>query len=335
MEIIFIVLICILIALISFLCFIMINRSKETEAMEKRINDNLQGSIKMFHETISGNQTNIGKMQTAKFREMDIVMKDMYDTMENKLEHLNKSMNQMHSLAMGIDDLKRVLSNVKTRGIFGEIQLEAILDEILSHEQYEKNIATVPNSKNVVEFAIRLPGSGNENVYLPIDSKFPLDAYSTLCDAKDSGDAESITTAQKELITRLKGFAKDIHTKYIAPPYTTDFAIMFLPVEGLYLEAVNCGMVEILQREYKVNLAGPSTFAAMLNALQMGFRTLAIEKHSVQVQDTLNEVRNEFEKFSDTLNSVQQHLHRADSELDKLIGVRTRAILRKLNSLEE
>ena len=333
METIFAVLICVLITLMAMLCFIILRKNHDIEAMEKRINDNLQGSIKMFHETISGNQNNIGKMQTAKFREMDIVMKDMYDTMENKLEHLNKSMNQMHSLAMGIDDLKRVLSNVKTRGIFGEIQLEAILDEILSHEQYEKNIATVPNSRNVVEFAIRLPGSGDECVYLPIDSKFPLDAYASLCDAKDSD--ENVDTAQKELITRLKSFAKDIHTKYIAPPYTTDFAIMFLPVEGLYLEAVNCGMVEILQREYKVNLAGPSTFAAMLNALQMGFRTLAIEKHSVQIQDTLNEVRNEFEKFSDTLNSVQQQLHRADSELDKLIGVRTRAILRKINSLEE
>ena len=337
MQIVLIVLISILILLVFAMCILIItgNKSKDFELMERRINDNIQDSVKLFRDTLSLNQENIGKIQTSKFHEMDIIIKDMYDTMENKLEYLNKNMNEMHSLAVGIDDLKRVLSNVKTRGILGEIQLEAILDEILSREQYEKNVATIPNSRSFVEFAVKLPGNGENSVYLPVDSKFPLDLYTNLCNANDSGDTEKINAARKELITRLKSFAKDIHTKYVSLPYTTDFAIMFLPIEGLYLEAVNCGLVEILQREYKINIAGPSTFAAMLNALQMGFRTLAIEKHSVHIQDTLNEVRSEFEKFSDTLSSTQQYLRRADAELDKLVGTRTRAIMRKLRDVSE
>lgn len=337
METALIVLITILIILVLFLCIVTVanNKSRNIELMEKRINDNLQGAVGLFRDTIASNQESIGKMQASRLHEMDIIIKDMYDTMENKLEYLNKNMNEMHHLAIGINDLKNVLSNVKTRGILGEIQLGAILDEILSPEQYEKNISTVPNSRNAVEFAIKLPGNGENYVYLPVDSKFPLDPYSDLCNAREAGDREGISEAKKKLASRIKLFAKDIHTKYISPPYTTDFAIMFLPVEGLYLEAVNSGLVEVLQREYKINIAGPSTFAAMLNALQMGFRTLAIEKHSAKINDTLNDVKNEFEKFSDSLNAVQQHLHRADTELDKLIGVRTRAIIRRLRDVSE
>ena len=302
--------------------------------MEKRINENILRSVKMFNDTVAGNQESIGRMQSSKFREMDIVIKDMYDTMETKLERLAKDMNEMHSLASGVDELKRVLSNVKTRGILGEISLGAIFKEILAPEQYEMNIATVPNSKNVVEFAVKLPGGEDGCVYLPVDSKFPLDAYSALCAAREGGSREEEEAAKKQLASRLCAFAKDIHTKYIEPPYTTDFGIMFLPVESLYLEAVELGLTERLQREYKINIAGPSTFAAMLNSLQMGFRTLAVEKSSARVWKTLSDVRTEFDKFADTLAGVQQLLRKTDAELDKLVGVRTRAIQRKLRALE-
>ena len=196
------------------------------------------------------------------------------------------------------------------------------------------NVVTVPSSTAVVEFAVRLPGADGEQVYLPIDSKFPADAYTALQEAYDSGSAEAVNAAAAVLMTRIKGFAKDIRDKYIEPPYTTDFAIMFLPFEGLYAEAVNRGLVEILQREYKVNLAGPSTMAALLNSLQMGFRTLAIQKQSGEVWKLLGAVRTEFDKFGDILSATQTRLEQANKELDKLVGVRTRAIQRRLRDVE-
>lgn len=335
-EILLAVLLIILIVLVSVFGVLLLRRSRgdELELMEKRLNENLQGSVSLFRDTLSGNQQNIGRMQTAKFHEMDIMIKDLYDTMESRLDNLSRSMGEMHSLALGIDDLKKVLSNVKTRGILGEIQLETILEEILAPEQYEKNVAVVPGSRNVVEFAVKLPGTGNGCVYLPIDSKFPLDTYAALCTARDDGDAEKISVASKELIRRLRSFAKDVSSKYIAPPHTTDFAIMFLPTESLYLEVVKHGLVETLQHDYKINIAGPSTLAAMLNALQMGFRTLAVERRSVQVWEVLTEVRAEFEKFESSIETVQQYMRKAEAELDRAAGTRTRAILRKLRDTE-
>ena len=230
---------------------------------------------------------------------------------------------------------KKVLSNVKTRGILGEIQLGAILDEILAPEQFDTNVATIPNSSAVVEFAVKLPHDDEGFIYLPIDSKFPLDAYNDLLNAYDTGDSEIINRSSKALVQRIKQFAKDIHTKYVEPPYTTDFAIMFLPTEGLYAEAVNLGLVEVLQREYKINIAGPSTMAAMLNSLQMGFRTLALEKRSSEVWQVLGEVKSEFEKFYSVLETAQKRITQTGDELDKLIGVRMRAMERKLRSVEK
>lgn len=253
----------------------------------------------------------------------------------DRLEQVYKGLGEMQTLAAGVGDLKKVLSNVKTRGILGEIQLGAILEEILAPEQYERNVATVPGSKNVVEYAIRLPGEDGEAVYLPIDSKFPGDAYTALQDAYDSGSAEEVQAAAQVLVTRIKSFAGDIRDKYIDPPHTTDFGIMFLPVEGLYAEAVNRGLVEVLQRDYHVNLAGPSTMAALLNSLQMGFRTLAIQKQSDKVWKILGAVRSEFEKFEKGLSLTQNRLDQANRELDKLIGVRTRAIQRRLREVEK
>lgn len=257
-----------------------------------------------------------------------------FNLVNERLERVYKSLGEMQKVGAGVEDLKKVLSNVKTRGILGEVQLGAILEEILSPEQYETNIATKKGSADRVEFAVKLPGDGETPVYLPIDAKFPLDAYSNLMDAYDSGDSTAVQQAAKELKTRIKGFAKDIRTKYIDVPNTTDFAIMFLPTEGLYAEVVRYGMVEELQKE-KINIAGPTTMAALLNSLQMGFRTLAIQERSSQVWKVLEEVKTEFGKFEAVLAKTQDRMRQASDELDKLVGTRTNAINRKLRDVSD
>lgn len=258
-----------------------------------------------------------------------------FKLVNERLEEVYKGLGEMQTLAQGVGDLKRVLTNVKTRGILGEMQLSAILEQILSPEQYEENIATVPGSRNVVEFAIKMPDRCGNITYMPIDSKFPADTYSALLDAYESGDKTDIDIAAKNLRSRILGEAKDIHEKYVSPPSTTDFAIMFLPFEGLYAEAVNRGLIEELQNTYRVMLAGPSTMAAMLNAIRAGFRTLAIEKRSSEVWEILGAVKTEFSKFGAILDATQKRLNQANDELDKLVGVRTRAIVRKLDSIEQ
>ncbi len=250
-----------------------------------------------------------------------------------RLEQVYKGLGEMQTLATGVGDLKKVLSNVKTRGILGEIQLGAILEEILSEEQYETNVVTKKSSKNPVEYAVKLPGGDDGAVYLPIDAKFPADAYAALVDAYDSGNSEQIAAAGKLLEQRIRQSAKDIRDKYIDPPATTDFGILFLPFEGLYAEAVRRGLVEVLQRDYRINIAGPTTMAALLNSLQMGFRTLAIQKRSGEVWKVLGAVKTEFETFGKVLSATQQRIEQAGSELDKLVGVRTRQIQRRLREV--
>lgn len=257
-----------------------------------------------------------------------------FKQVSERLEQVYKSLGEMQKIGTGVEDLKKVLSNVKNRGILGEVQLGAILQDILGPDQYESNIVTKKGSAERVEFAVKLPGDGEKPVYLPIDAKFPLDAYQKLLDAYDSGDKLLIDSAVKELKQRLKSFAKDINSKYIDVPNTTEFAVMFLPTEGLYAEAVRCGMVEELQKE-KVNIAGPTTMAALLNSLQMGFRTLAIQKSTGQVWEVLAGVKNEFEKFGDVLTKTQQRMRQAGDELDKLVGTRTNAIRRKLRDVSD
>lgn len=261
-------------------------------------------------------------------------MTKSFALVNERLEQVYKGLGEMRTLAVGVGDLKKVLSNVKSRGILGEIQLGSILKEILAPEQYEENVITKHRSTERVEFAVKLPADDEGFIYLPIDSKFPGDTYAALQDAYESGSKEAVDAAAKVLLTTLKKEAKDIRDKYIDPPSTTEFAVMFLPTEGLYAEAVNRGMVEALQREYKVNIAGPSTMAALLNSLQMGFKTLAVQKRSAEVWKILGSVKNEFEKFNDVLMLTQQRLDQANSELDKLVGVRTRQICRKLSSVE-
>ncbi len=285
------------------------------------------------------NNKKLEKMQQTVDEKLQKTLEDKMDKsfklVSERLEQVYKGLGEMQTVAAGVGDLKKVLSNVKTRGILGEIQLGAILREILSPEQYEENTATKPNSKNVVEFAVKMPVEEGGFIYLPIDSKFPADAYTALKDAYDSGDSDKIQSARNIMMSRMKNFAKDIHEKYVEVPYTTEFAIMFLPFEGLYAEAVNCGMVEILQREYRINIAGPSTMAALLNSLQMGFKTVAIQKRSMEVWTVLGAVKSEFDKFEKILSATQQRINQANTELDKLVGVRTRAIQRKLRDVEK
>ncbi len=261
-------------------------------------------------------------------------MNESFKQVSERLEQVYKGLGEMQTLASGVGDLKKVLSNVKTRGILGEIQLGAILGEILAPEQYLTDIATVKGSRNRVEFAVKLPGEDGA-VLLPIDSKFPTDAYAALQEAYDTGHTDQIKTAGAVLEARIKSFAKDIHEKYISPPETTAFGIMFLPSEGLYAEAVNRGLSEAVQRTYNISIAGPSTMAALLNALQMGFQTLALQKRSQQVWQLLGAVRTEFDRFTEVLLSTQKRLQLAGDDLDKLVGVRTRAINRRLREVEK
>lgn len=253
-----------------------------------------------------------------------------FQLVNERLEQVYAGLGEMKTLASGVGDLKKVLSNVKTRGVLGEFQLGAILEQILSPEQYEANVKTRPGSTHYVEYAIKLPGNDDGTVWLPIDAKFPVDAYTQLLDAYDSGDADAVKAAGSALDARIRAFAKDIRDKYIDPPNTTDFGIMFLPIEGLYAEVVRRGLVEVLQRDYHVNIAGPTTMAAVLNSLQMGFRTLAIQKRSGEVWKVLGAVKTEFEKFGGAVKAAQNRLEQASDELDKLVGVRTRQIQRKL-----
>lgn len=256
-------------------------------------------------------------------------MTESFKLVNERLQDVYKGLGEMQNLAQGVGDLKKILSNVKSRGIVGEIQLGAILEEILSPEQYVKNFML---DKSFVEYAIKIP-SNNSFIYLPIDSKFPGDTYSNLCDAYQNGDADGIQKYSKLLIDVIKREAKDIRDKYIRPPITTEFAIMFLPFEGLYAEVINKGMIEILQRDFHVNIAGPSTMAALLNSLHMGFRSFAIQKRSNEVWKVLENVKSEFDNFAVILDKTKQRLNQATDELDKLVGVRTRKIQNSLRDV--
>lgn len=251
-----------------------------------------------------------------------------------RLEQVYKGLGEMQNLAVGVGDLKKVLTNVKTRGIWGEMQLGALLGQVLTREQYAENIEIVPGSQERVEFAVRLPGKDEHAVWLPIDSKFPQEDYLRLVEASQQGDAAGVETARRALMTRVKIEGKRIASKYIAPPHSTDFAIMFLPVEGLYAEVMrDMDTAEQLQREQRVVIAGPSTFAALLNALQMGFRTLAIEQRSSEVWKLLGAVKNDFGRFAEVLEKTQQRLRQASDSIDTAF-TRTRAIQRRLGQVE-
>jgi len=261
-----------------------------------------------------------------------------FKIVSDRLEAVQKGLGEMQNLATGVGDLKKVLSNVKTRGVLGEIQLGNILEQIMAPEQYDSNVKTKEGSNDHVEFAVKLPGKdeGGKEVYLPIDAKFPQEDYVRLQTAYDKGDLAGIETANKALVQSIKRFAKDIRDKYIDPPNTTDFGIMFLPLEGLFAEVVRQPeVVALLQREYKIIVTGPTTLAAMLNSLQMGFKTLAIQKRSGEVWQILGAVKTEFGKFGGVLEKAQKKISEANKEIDNLVGTRSRIMMSKLKKVEK
>lgn len=298
-------------------------------------------NIRISMEKKVSNMTEENNRQLAEMR--NTVDEKLQKTLEERigrsfrqvsesLQQVTRGLGEMQNLAAGVGDLKKVLSNVKTRGIVGEIQLGAILQQILSPEQYEENIAVKGGSERV-EYAVKFPGEGDRPVYLPIDSKFPGNAYLNLQDAYDTGDRQLIKIATDNLRNAVIKAAKDIRSKYIQPPQTTEFAILFLPFEGLYAEVLRLGIVESLQRDYRINIAGPTTMAAMLNSFQMGFKSIALQRRSGEVWDTLAKVRTEFEKFGNVLVKTQTKMEQAQKDLETLVGVRTRGIQRALKNV--
>lgn len=322
-------------------------------ARQKATQDALLAQLTMMERRLEGVRgavsTGLAEMRADNNRKLDEIrvtvdeklqstlqtrIAESFRSVSAQLEQVYKGLGEMQNLANDVGSLKQVLSGVKTRGILGEVQLGAILKEMLAPAQYAENVATVPGSANRVEFAVRLPGQEGA-VWLPIDAKFPGDTYAHLLDAQNSGDAAAVANARRALQVVLRQEAKDIHDKYIEVPHTTNFGILFLPVEGLYAEVVSTGISDALQREFQITVAGPSTMAALLNALQMGFRTLAIQQRSGEVWQVLGAVKTEFEKFGAGLQQMQRHLTQTGNDLEELIGTRSRAINRKLASVQQ
>jgi len=312
---------------------------QSTEMKLDKMRETIESRLKLIQDD---NSEKLEKMRATVDEKLHKTLEERlsqsFKMVSERLELVHKGLGEMQHLAVGVGDLKKVLSNVKTRGIIGEIMLGNILEQILTPEQYATNVATKKGSRDNVEFAVRLPGKDDsgEIVYLPLDSKFPRENYEFLVEAYEHGNPAAIEEAGKLLEGNIKKFAKDIRDKYIDPPNTTDFGIMFLPIEGLYAEIVRRpALLEVLQRDYKIMIAGPTTLSAFLNSLQMGFRTLAIEKRSSEVWKILGAIKTEFERFGVVLKKAQEKIKEADDEIDKLVGVRTRQIQRKLKNVHE
>ncbi len=340
---------------------------EESRSMTKGIREELAVSMNDFRQTFEKGILSFNQLQREKFSQLDEQQQRMIANTEKRLEDIRvtvdeklqktlnerlgqsfrlvseqlesvqKGLGEMQTLAQDVGGLKRVLSNVKTRGNIGEIQLSMLLEQILAPEQYDSNVHTVKGSAEVVEFAVKLPGKDDmrDFVYLPIDAKFPKDVYEQLLNAYDTADTQAIDAAGKALEATIRKMAKDISEKYLAPPATTDFGIMFLPFEGIYAEVVRrSSLLEELQKTYKVVVTGPTTLAAILNSLQMGFRTLAIQKHSGEVWTILGAVKKEFEKVGGMLEKAQKNIQTASGQLEEVLGTRTRAIQRKLKDVD-
>ena len=341
--------------------------NRNMRELRTELNQALNLSTQQMQATLHRNLMTTNEMQREKFdamgRQQDLLVKstekrldDMrvmveeklqktlnerigqsFELVRTQLENVQKGLGEMKTLAEDVGGLKKVLGNVKTRGTFGEVQLAALLEQMLSPEQYDANVKTRKNATEFVEFAIKLPGkdNGKDVVYLPIDAKFPKDVYEQYADACEDGDTALINSTSRQLETTIKRMAKDIHDKYIEPPFTTDFAIMFLPFESIYAEVIRrTALVETLQKEYKIVVTGPTTLGAILNSLQMGFRTLAIQKRTSEVWSVLGAVKTEFGKFGGMLEKVQKNLQNAGDQLEEVMGKRTRAIERKLRQVE-
>jgi len=312
--------------------------SEIRQTMERRITLMQQDNDKHIEEMRTMVEKRLDEVRSTVDEKLQKTLNDRitesFKMVNDRLSEVYQGLGEMKNLAVGVGDLKKVLSNVKTRGTLGEVQLGAILEEILTPDQYVKNFDAKLKSQERVEYAVRMPGESEAPVYLPIDSKFPSDAYVQLLDAYDSGDPSAVAAAQKRLCDVVLKFGRDIRDKYIDPPRTTEFAVMFLPTEGIYAEVVRLGMIEKLQADCRVNIAGPSTMAALLNSLRMGFSILAMQKRSSEAWQVLGAVKAEFANFETVLASAQKRLNMANDDLEKLIGTRTRAILRKLKDVE-
>jgi DNA recombination protein RmuC len=313
--------------------------TQSNEQRMDKIRETVEERLRMLQED---NSRKLDKMRETVDEKLHKTLEqrlgESFKIVSDRLEMVHKGLGEMQTLATGVGDLKKVLSNVKTRGILGEIMLGNLLEQILTAEQYEKNAVTKKGSREFVEFAIKLPGKDDsgEVVYMPLDSKFPVENYQSLVAAYEHGDPVRVEDAIKLLDSSIKKCARDIRDKYIDPPNTTDFGIMYLPIEGLYAEVVRrTGLFEVLQREFKVIITGPTTLAALLNSLQMGFKTLAIEKRSSEVWKILGAVKNEFDKFGAVLRKAREKINQAGEEIDDLVGVRTRQIQRKLKNVQE
>lgn len=308
---------------------------------------NMEDKLEAIRKTVEDKLVSLQKDNTEKLEQMRVTVDEkLHSTLEkrlgesfklvnDRLESVYKGLGEMQTLAQGVGDLKKVFTNVKSRGFWGEIQLGNILEQFLTKEQYECNVKTKPKSNDLVEFAIKLPGrNDNEFVWLPVDSKFPIEDYSRLVDAEDAADTSLILESRKKLESSIKSFAKDIHDKYIESPYTTDFAIMFLPTESLYCEVLkNTGLCEFISQKYRIVVSGPTTFVALLNSLQMGFKTLAIEKRTSEVWQLLGTVKSEFGKFGDILDKTNKKLLEISNTME-LASRKTRTIERKLKNVE-
>jgi len=347
------------------------NFERLNETLLKKAKDDreeLRRTLKDFETSFSKSVESFNTTQKEKFDQMKLKQEEMIKTTELRLERMRetvdeklhktleerlgksfdsvskqllevqKGLGEMQSIASGVGDLKRVLTNVKTRGVLGEIQLGNILEEIMSRDQYETNVKTKKGSDAIVEFAIKLPGRNvnDSPVFLPIDAKFPQEDYARLQTAYEAGDSVAVEQSMKALLLAIKKFAKDIANKYIDPPNTTDFGIMFLPIEGLFAEVIRQpDMITFLQREYKIVITGPTTLAAMLNSLQMGFKTLAIQKRSSEVWNVLASVKKEFNTFGGVLEKAQKKINEANNEIENLVGTRTRMMQSKLKNVEQ
>ena len=300
------------------------------------IRDTIEKQLKAIREDNTQQLSEMRKTVDEKLQStLEKRLGESFKQVSDRLEQVHKGLGEMQTLAIGVGDLKKVLSNVKTRGILGEYQLGNILEQILTPDQYSTNVATKQGSQANVEFAVKLPGKGDEKtVWLPMDSKFPLESYQVLLQAYEEGDTVKIDQAQNALLKVVESFAKDISTKYIDPPHTTDFAIMFLPIESLFAEVLrHPHMFELLQRKYRITITGPTTLSALLNSLHMGFRTLAVQKRSSEVWKVLAEVKTEFATYADQLALVHKQLTTASGSLEKLKDTRTRAMTKKLQDV--
>lgn len=315
------------------------NIKNNTNISEKYLAEIRVSLEKSLEKLQNINEQKLEEMRRTVDEKLDATLKsrlnESFKIVQENLSKVEQGIGEMRNLANGVGDLKRVLTNVKTRGVWGEMQLSQILSEVLTKDQYAENIITRPHSKDPVEFALRLPSDGKKTIYLPIDSKFPLDTYTNLLNSYDLMDKDLINKSISELKKSIKMFAKDIKEKYIEAPYTTDFGIMFLPIEGLYAEVAKIGLIDELQSTYRIIIAGPTTMSALLNSLQVGFRTLAIERRSSEVWNILGAVKTEFENFEGVLRKAQKKIGEANEEIENLVGTRTRQINRKLKNVTE